>query len=138
MKAALTIDTDQLEAFAADAKERKGGHRPWDKHDPKALPKHNVSVRLNDYHLEMPGYLAEDMDMSQQKILRKARTEEWQVLARFLAQTRGLESLRLRRTDLGEKGERSDGISSPAASPAAWVGWAIRESMQKSTIRSVG
>jgi hypothetical protein len=71
IKAALTIDTDQLEAFAADAKERKGGHRPWDKHDPKALPKHNVSVRLNDYHLEMLRYLAEDMDMSQQKILRK-------------------------------------------------------------------
>jgi hypothetical protein len=35
MTADLTIDTDQLEAFAAGAKERKGGHRPWDKHDPK-------------------------------------------------------------------------------------------------------
>jgi hypothetical protein len=68
MTADLTIDTDKLEAFAAGAKERK---RPWDKYDPKALPKHNVSVRLNDYHLEMLRYLAEDMDMSQQKILRK-------------------------------------------------------------------
>ena len=71
VKSDLMIDTDQLEAFAAGAKEHKGGHRPWDKHDPKALPKHNVSVRLNDYHLEMLRYLAEAMDMSQQKLLRK-------------------------------------------------------------------
>lgn len=71
IKADLTIDTDQLEAFAANAKERKGGHRPWDKHNPKALPKHNVSVRLNDYHLTMLQYVAEAMDTSQQKVLRK-------------------------------------------------------------------
>jgi hypothetical protein len=34
--------------------------RPWEEHDPKAPPRHNVSVRLNDYHLAMLQYVAMD------------------------------------------------------------------------------
>ena len=66
----IQVDPAALGAFAAGAKDQKG-QRPWDKHDPKDPPKHNVSVRLNDYHLEMLRYLSESLDMSQHKILRK-------------------------------------------------------------------
>ncbi len=64
------VDPKALEAFAAGAKDRTTQQRPWDKHDPDALPRYNVSVRLNDYHLEMIRYLSETLDMSQHKILR--------------------------------------------------------------------
>lgn len=66
----IQIDPGNLQAFAAGARDRQG-QRPWDEHDPKAPPRHNVSVRLNDYHLAMLQYVAEAMDTSQQKILRK-------------------------------------------------------------------
>jgi hypothetical protein len=66
----LQVDPSKLQAFAAGARDRQG-QRPWDEHDPKAPPRHNVSVRLNDYHLAMLQYVAEAMDTSQQKILRK-------------------------------------------------------------------
>ncbi|MGH8626668.1 MAG: hypothetical protein ACREYC_15845 [Gammaproteobacteria bacterium] len=66
----IQVDPGKLEAFAAGARDRRG-QRPWAEHDPKAPPRHNVSVRLNDYHLAMLQYVAEAMDTSQQKILRK-------------------------------------------------------------------
>jgi hypothetical protein len=66
------VDIAALQAFAAGAKERSTAQgKPWERHDPKALPKHNVSVRLNDYQMEVLKYVAEALDMSQQKVLRK-------------------------------------------------------------------
>jgi hypothetical protein len=66
----LKVNPGELQAFAAGARDRLG-QRPWDEHDPKAPPRHNVSVRLNDYHLAMLQYVAETMDTSQQRVLRK-------------------------------------------------------------------
>ena len=66
----VQVDPGKLQAFAAGARDRLG-QRPWDDHDPKAPPRHNVSVRLNDYHLAMLQYVAEAMDTSQQKVLRR-------------------------------------------------------------------
>jgi hypothetical protein len=68
------VDPAALEAFAAGAKERRvaeGELPPWEKFDPNAKPKHNVSVRLNDYQLEMLRYLADSQEISQHKILHK-------------------------------------------------------------------
>jgi hypothetical protein len=66
----VKVDPAALEAFAAGAKEHQEP-RLWAQHDPKAPPRHNVSVRLNDYHLEMLRYVAEVLDTSQHKLLRK-------------------------------------------------------------------
>jgi hypothetical protein len=66
----VKVDPAALEAFAAGAKERQG-QRPWAQHDPQAPPRHNISVRLNDHHLEMLRYIAEALDTSQHKLLRK-------------------------------------------------------------------
>ena len=67
------IDTAALESFTAGAKERRKGvaGRPWDEYDQNEVPRHNVSIRLNDYHLAMLRYLSKATDISQQKILRK-------------------------------------------------------------------
>lgn len=71
------VDAAALEAFAAGAREKsldmpaEAPEPPWAKFDPKETPKYNVSVRLNDYHLEMLRYLSEALDNSQQRILRK-------------------------------------------------------------------
>jgi hypothetical protein len=67
------IDPNALREFAAGAKEHRThkGPPPWDQFDPKDKPKHNVSVRLNDYHLAILRWAAEEADMSQQKILKK-------------------------------------------------------------------
>lgn len=69
------VDLSALQAFAAGAKEKslelEAAERPWAKFDPKDAPKYNVSVRLNDYHLEMLRYVADAQDTSQQRILRK-------------------------------------------------------------------
>ena len=62
------VDPAALEAFAAGAKERRvaeGDLPPWERFDPNAKPKHNVSVRLNDYELELLHYLAEVQEISQ-------------------------------------------------------------------------
>lgn len=77
MGEAPEVDPAALEAFAAGAREKsldihaETETPPWSQFDPKAAPKYNVSVRLNDYHLEMLRYLSETMDNSQQRILRK-------------------------------------------------------------------
>lgn len=65
------VDPAALQAFAAGARQRSTEQRPWDAHDPNALPKYNVSVRLNEHHLAMLRYLSETQDLSQQKILRR-------------------------------------------------------------------
>ena len=67
------IDPDALRAFAAGAKEHRTDREPapWEKHVPDELPRHNVSVRLNDYQLEMLRYLAKRNDVSQQKVLNR-------------------------------------------------------------------
>lgn len=68
------VDAASLEAFVAGARDRSldlPAERPWSRFDPKERPGHNVSIRLNGYHLEMLRYLAGEMDVSQQKILRK-------------------------------------------------------------------
>ena len=69
------VDPAALQAFADGAREKsletEADPPPWSGFNPKDAPKYNVSVRLNDYHLEMLRYLAEAHDTSQQKILRK-------------------------------------------------------------------
>jgi len=71
----LEIDAAALKAFAAGAKDKSldldAPIRPWDAFNPNDPPKNNVSVRLNDRHLEMLRYLSEVLDTSQQRILRK-------------------------------------------------------------------
>lgn len=66
------VDHDALRAFAAGAKEHRADEPlPWEPHDPEAVPRHNVSVRLNDYQLEQLRWLAKRQDVSQQKILKR-------------------------------------------------------------------
>jgi hypothetical protein len=69
----LQVDQDALRAFAAGAKEHRIDQEPppWEKHTPDEIPRHNVSVRLNDYQLEMLRYVAKRSDMSQQKVLNR-------------------------------------------------------------------
>lgn len=74
-KAEPEIDAVALKAFAAGARDKSldvdTPPRPWDVFNPNDPPKNNVSVRLNDRHLEMLRYLSEALDTSQQRILRK-------------------------------------------------------------------
>ena len=67
------VDQEALRQFASGAKDHRTKQEPpsWEKYDPEDVPRHNVSVRLNDYHLEMLRYLAQQADTSQQKILKK-------------------------------------------------------------------
>lgn len=67
------VDPDALREFAAGAKEHRTKQEPysWEAHDPEDVPRHNVSVRLNDHQLEMLRYLAKQDDISQQKVLKK-------------------------------------------------------------------
>ena len=69
----LAVDSAALTAFAAGARERRGAEEapPWEPFDPQAKPRHNVSLRLNDYHMTMLHYLAASLDRSQHKILSK-------------------------------------------------------------------
>jgi hypothetical protein len=72
---AAEVDPAALQAFADGAKDKSlelgGAAPPWAAFDPGDAPKYNVSVRLNDYHLEMLRYLAGAQDTSQQRVLRK-------------------------------------------------------------------
>ena len=68
------IDPAALEAFAAGAQERRvaeGALPPWEPFDPRAKPRYNVAIRLNDYQLAMLRYLAEARDTSQHKLLQR-------------------------------------------------------------------
>lgn len=67
------VDPNVLREFAAGAKDHRThkGPPPWEQFDPEEKPKHNVSVRLNDYHLAMLRWAAEEADVSQQKILKR-------------------------------------------------------------------
>jgi hypothetical protein len=66
------VDPDALREFAAGAKEHRTKQEPppWEQFDPDELPKYSISIRLNDYHMVMLRYLAQQEDRSQQKILR--------------------------------------------------------------------
>ena len=66
------VDPAALEAFAAGARERQSTEAavpPWEQHDPNAIPRYNVSIRMNDYELEMLRYLAKVKGISQHKLL---------------------------------------------------------------------
>jgi len=67
------VAQEDLRQFLAGAKEHRSGQDalPWEKFDPEEPPKYNVSVRLNDYHLAMLRYLAQQMDVSQQKVMNR-------------------------------------------------------------------
>jgi len=68
------VDPSALEAFAAGARHRSGTDEqvpPWEQHDPNEKPRYNVSIRLNEYYLDMLRYVAEAQDISQQKWLQK-------------------------------------------------------------------
>ena len=69
------VDVAALNAFAAGARDKalelEQAERPWAKFKPTDPAKYNVSVRLNDHHLEMLRYLAAVQDTTQQRILRK-------------------------------------------------------------------
>jgi hypothetical protein len=66
------VDPDALREFAAGAKEHRTKQEPppWEPYDPAELPKYSISIRLNDYHMAMLRWLAQQEDRSQQKILR--------------------------------------------------------------------
>lgn len=66
------VSQDALQEFAAGAKEHRTTQAlPWETHQPDAPPCHNVTVRLNDYQLEMLRYLAKRTDVSQQKVMHR-------------------------------------------------------------------
>lgn len=67
------VDPDSLREFAAGATEHRIDQLPppWEEFDPAADPKHNVSVRLNDYQLAILRHLSKRMDVSQQKVLNR-------------------------------------------------------------------
>jgi hypothetical protein len=44
---------------------------PWEQHDPDETPSKNVSIRLNQYELEILRYMATEADVSQSKLLRR-------------------------------------------------------------------
>jgi len=69
----VAVDPLVLEAFAAGARARRGMEDeppPWEGHDPEAVSRYNVTIRVNDYHMAMLRYLAGILDTSQQKLLR--------------------------------------------------------------------
>ncbi|MEZ5584439.1 MAG: hypothetical protein R3F37_18265 [Candidatus Competibacteraceae bacterium] len=68
------VDQKALEAFAAGARYRQGVEDetpPWEKHDPEATARYSVSIRLNEYELEMLRYLSKAQGISQHKILNR-------------------------------------------------------------------
>jgi len=44
---------------------------PWEQYDPDDNPTKNVSIRLNQYELEILRYMATEADISQSKLLRR-------------------------------------------------------------------
>lgn len=89
----VAVDPQALEAFAAGARERRGVEEeppPWEGQDPGALPRYNVSIRLNDYHMAMLRYLAQALDISQQKLLRGCVVPAVEVKAKEVFEERRL------------------------------------------------
>jgi predicted DNA binding CopG/RHH family protein len=70
---APAVDKDALRQFAAGAKDHRTDREPppWEQYDADAVPKNNVSVRLNDHQLEKLRYLAKARGISQQKIMNE-------------------------------------------------------------------
>lgn len=90
----VAVDPQALEAFAAGARERRGAEEeppPWEGQDPEALPRYNVSIRLNDYHMAMLRYLAQTLDISQQKLLRGCVLPAVEVKAKEVFEERRLQ-----------------------------------------------
>lgn len=67
------VDQDALRQFTAGAKSHRTSEEapPWEQYPADAIPKHNVSVRLNDHQLAQLRFLAQAQDTSQQKILNR-------------------------------------------------------------------
>jgi hypothetical protein len=66
------VDPDALRQFAAGAKDHRTDQPlPWEAHDPNGLPKHNVSVRLNDYQVEMLRFMSKRSGISQQQVINR-------------------------------------------------------------------
>lgn len=65
------VDKDALRQFAAGAKTHATDEYPWLRYDADEKPKHNTSVRLNDYELAILRFLAQRDDTSQQKVLNR-------------------------------------------------------------------
>lgn len=68
------VDPVALEAFAAGARERRGANEeppPWEQHNPAAVSKYNVTIRMNEHQLAMLRYLTEVQETSQSKFLQK-------------------------------------------------------------------
>ena len=81
-KLAKPVDPDQLRAFTAGAATHSGDSpMPWEQFDPTDKPKHNVSIRVNDYHLELLRYASQVADQSQGKVLRELVIPELEKLA---------------------------------------------------------
>ena len=67
------VDQDALRQFAAGARDHSTDREPypWEQFDPNEKPRHNASVRLNDYELAILRFLAQRDDVSQQKVLNR-------------------------------------------------------------------
>ncbi len=66
------VDPDALRAFAAGASSHSTGTpMPWEQYDPDDNPTKNVSIRLNQYELEILRHMATEADISQSKLLRR-------------------------------------------------------------------
>lgn len=81
------VAPEDLREFLAGAKDHRSSPEalPWDKFDPEALPRHNVSVRLNDYYMAMLKYLAKELDISQQKVMNRILRPQIEQQARALS-----------------------------------------------------
>jgi len=86
-----SVDEQALQRFAAGAETHAADEQapPWESHDPKAAPRHNATVRMNDYHLAMMRYLAAELDTSQQKILRRILLPAIEQRARAMFEQKG-------------------------------------------------
>lgn len=81
---ASPVDQDALRQFTAGAKTHRTGQDapPWEQYQADDVPRHNVSVRLNDYQLAQLRFLAQVADTSQQKILNRILIPAIEAMAR--------------------------------------------------------
>ncbi|MBK1642947.1 hypothetical protein CKO12_13930 [Chromatium okenii] len=68
-----SVDPNALRQFAEGAKapRPKQEPAPWLAFSADDLQRHSVSIRLNEYQLTMLRFIAEQNDVSQQKILNR-------------------------------------------------------------------
>jgi len=67
------VDPNALRQFADGAKAHRTQQEPapWSQFNPDDLPRYSISIRLNEYQLTMLRFIAEQNDMSQQKVLNR-------------------------------------------------------------------